>query len=86
MTILQTKVGGLWCAEVLERLDAYVDGSLPVAEKKAVEAHVQQCLQCAQFGKAYSAIVSSIREQVAASPLTNDDEASLDRVRKRLSI
>lgn len=59
----ENHVGGLWCREVLERLDAYVDGLLEPAELVAVQAHVQGCDQCARFGGAYARVVGALRSQ-----------------------
>ncbi len=54
-------VGGLWCHEVLEGLDAYVDGSLSPDALVAVQAHVAECTECARFGAAYARLVGALR-------------------------
>jgi predicted anti-sigma-YlaC factor YlaD len=40
------------CAGVDERLDDYVDGALPAAQTREVEAHLQGCAACRQEEKA----------------------------------
>lgn len=73
-------VGGLWCREVLEHLDGYVDGSLSPDALAAVQAHVAQCTECARFGAAYAQLVGALR--------TGDPDALGDaraaRLRERL--
>lgn len=73
--------GGLWCHEVLEHLDTYVDGGLDGATLAAVEAHVAVCTHCASFGSAYSRLVQALRSGDAASL----DAARLQRLRERVS-
>lgn len=53
--------GGLWCHEVLENLDAWVDGSLPDEVKAMAQAHLEACDHCTRFGGAYARVVTGLR-------------------------
>lgn len=57
----ERQVGGLWCHEVLQKLDAFVDGTLDEAASAAVRAHTAGCDNCARFGGAYGALVQALR-------------------------
>ena len=58
----ERQVGGLWCHEVLECLDAFVAGTLSPEMLPAVEAHVADCIECARFGAAYTRLVHALRK------------------------
>jgi anti-sigma factor RsiW len=77
----ERQVGGLWCSEVLEDLDAFVDGSLAPATLACVREHVLGCSQCARFGAAYARLVTALR----AGPSEGLDEARLQRLHRRLA-
>jgi anti-sigma factor RsiW len=77
----ERQVGGLWCREVLEHLDAFVDGELPGPTLASVQAHVAECTQCAQFGAAYARLVGALR----ASPDAALDEARMQRLKRHLA-
>lgn len=74
-------VGGLRCAEVLEKLDAFVDGTLDAATRAAIVAHVGGCQRCERFGGTYAEVVGRIR---AAARASEPEPAVLDRLRARL--
>ncbi|HHO49891.1 MAG TPA: hypothetical protein ENK18_03240 [Deltaproteobacteria bacterium] len=77
--------GGLWCHEVLERLDAYVDGSLPSDQRAAIEAHLAACDQCERFGGAYALLVGALRRGLgAARPLGSERARRLERHLQRI--
>jgi anti-sigma factor RsiW len=73
--------GGLWCHEVLDHLDAYVDGSLTAEQLTAVQQHVRVCQACAQFGAAYAGVVQTLR----STPVPVPKGGVLDRLHRRLS-
>jgi anti-sigma factor (TIGR02949 family) len=68
------------CRDVLERLDAYVDGELPPAEAAAVRDHLATCASCREalgakesLGKAirqapYYAAPAALKARIAQSP------------------
>jgi|GEM_PF-323404 len=66
-------IAGLWCDEVLAVLSDYVDGVLDDATRAQVEAHVQECDECARFGADFAAMVGAIRAQLASPPTVDDD-------------
>jgi len=49
------------CADVLERLDAWIDGDLDVAEAAAVKAHVDHCESCQAERQLAEAVVAELR-------------------------
>lgn len=62
----EREVGGLWCSEVLTRLDAFAEGELSDADRAQVHAHVAGCSVCERFGQHYAALVARFREHCAA--------------------
>jgi len=74
-------VGGLWCHEVLEHLDAFVDGTLQPEPLASVRDHVAECSECASFGAAYARLVTALR----TSPEAALGEARLQRLTARLA-
>jgi anti-sigma factor RsiW len=39
----------LACIEVVELVTEYIEGALPVAEQRGLEAHLEQCDGCAEY-------------------------------------
>jgi anti-sigma factor (TIGR02949 family) len=52
------------CAEIIRRLDEYVDRSLGPRERRQVEAHLAGCLDCAAKFRFEAALVTAIRERL----------------------
>jgi anti-sigma factor (TIGR02949 family) len=52
------------CAEIIRRLDEYVDRSLTPRERRQVEAHLDGCLECAAKFRFEAALVGTIRERL----------------------
>jgi mycothiol system anti-sigma-R factor len=50
------------CRDVLERLDAYVDGELPPAETSAVRDHLATCASCREALEAKESLGKAIRQ------------------------
>jgi anti-sigma factor (TIGR02949 family) len=74
-------VAGLSCSEVLEKLDAFLDGTIDGATRDAIALHVGGCDRCAKFGDAYTAVAKRVRT------VTGDeapDGGVLERLRERL--
>lgn len=65
--------GGLWCHQVLEALDGYVDGWLSDERRGAVDVHLASCGRCERFGGAYAATVTSIRRRLGQAPEPIDE-------------
>jgi len=81
----EREVAGLRCGEVLERLDAYLDGALEVPARERLEAHVRGCDQCARFGGVYAATVRALRGRLgAAEELPGEVAARLDAALRTL--
>lgn len=53
--------GGLWCHEVLQLLDDWVDESLPNEVAEQIAHHVAACDRCARFGGRYARLVATLR-------------------------
>ena len=77
----ERQVAGLWCHEVLEHLDRFVDGTLGPAELEAVRSHCADCTNCAEFGSAYARLVSALRTSTTSAL----DEARLQRLQARIA-
>lgn len=75
----QRVVGGLSCAEVLDRLSDYLDGELAAELCAALEEHLRGCDGCARFGGDFKATVVALREHLLAAP------APPSRLRERLA-
>jgi anti-sigma factor RsiW len=74
-------VAGLWCHEVLARLEDAVSGTLDDDEKARVTAHVAGCAQCEKFGARYAALIDTLRRQGAERGIEkDDDDARAERV------
>jgi anti-sigma factor RsiW len=66
-------VGGLWCHDVLERLEDAVSGTLADDEKAMVTAHVTGCTQCEKFGARYAAMIDVLKREGVTRDLVSDD-------------
>jgi anti-sigma factor RsiW len=78
----ETTIGGLRCADVLELLARFLDGSLDDETRRAVIAHLGGCERCERFGAMYSALVKKIRTMARSD---EPDPAVLSRLRTRLA-
>ena len=74
-------VGGAWCHEVLEMLEAYVEGTLSDEQLRALQAHVGECHTCASFGESYGKVVQAVRSGLQQE----SDTAVFERLSKRLA-
>lgn len=52
----------LRCQDIVELLDAYLDGALDAADAAALEAHLAGCGDCTAFMKTYRGTVRKSRE------------------------
>ena len=57
-------VGCSPCAEIIRRLDEYVDRCLAPRERRQVEAHLAECVECAAKFRFEAALVGAIRERL----------------------
>lgn len=75
------KVAGIRCMEVLAVLDDYVDGQVSNELKAQIEAHLQGCAWCTEFGGRYAHTVMQLRSKLAAKPTPSLDPMSLWKTR-----
>jgi anti-sigma factor RsiW len=80
---LDQVIAGLRCAEVLERLPLYLEGTLAPASRIALEEHVRQCRNCAAFGSAYREVVDQLHT-LLNEPSAPDPSAEA-RLQQRLA-
>lgn len=78
----EREIAGMVCSVVLEKLDAFVDGTLDACEREMIVAHVHGCDRCARFGAVYAAVTKGIRALTATGP--SPEAAVLERLRSRL--
>jgi anti-sigma factor RsiW len=50
------------CKDVVAHLGDFVDGDLPLAQRAAVEDHLDECSDCAAFYASYKHVVTSAAE------------------------
>lgn len=50
------------CNDVIAHLGDFVDGDLPLAQRAAVENHLDDCSDCATFYASYKHVVTSAAE------------------------
>ena len=69
------------CAEVILRLDDYLDRALDPLDLELVEEHLLECVACAEKFSFESSVLEGVRERLAriAAP-----EALLRTIRERL--
>lgn len=58
-------VSGFWCSQVLAILSQYMDGELDRGSAARVAEHVQSCESCRRFGAEFTAVVNSLKSQLA---------------------
>jgi len=61
----EREVAGLLCSQVLAVLSQYLDGELEAETARRLEAHAMDCDLCRQFGREFSAVVSSLKDKLA---------------------
>jgi anti-sigma factor RsiW len=69
---------GMRCGEVLDILEAYVDGDLPAAEEERVGVHLDSCPSCA----AELALARAIQSELRSLPLPDCPPEVLEKVRR----
>lgn len=79
---MERDIGGLRCGQVLELLDAFLDGSLDPAALAHVRAHLAGCSNCERFGGRYATTVETLRE-MAPPPAAEVKDRLLDRLFSR---
>ena len=60
------------CAEMLRRLDEYVDRSLTPPERRQVEVHLHQCLGCASQFQFEAVLLGLIRQRLRRIDIPRD--------------
>ena len=51
----------LTCRELIDQLDAYVDGSMPAEQRAALDAHFAVCTACVAYLKNYRQTIAMSR-------------------------
>ena len=69
---------GLACVDGVEMLMDYLEGTLPPAEREAIEVHVSGCPRCVAFVESYRQTPRILRAATAAA-LPEDLAPSLRR-------
>ncbi|MEZ4460535.1 MAG: zf-HC2 domain-containing protein [bacterium] len=62
------EVAGIRCMQVLAELGDYIDGELASERRSQIDAHLEGCTWCAQFGGRYANVVGQLqasREEIA---------------------
>ena len=60
----EKKVGGLSCAEVLTNLSDFIDGECSDYIQNAIEAHIDKCSECEQFGQGFAQMVNHLKTRL----------------------
>jgi len=55
----------LSCRELIEFLDDYVGGSLPISERAAFDAHLERCAACVRYLRGYQGTLRAVALSVA---------------------
>ncbi len=78
-------VGGMSCGDILAVLSDYIDGTLDVRTRSAVDEHLRGCDWCEHFGGRFAEVVQTLRQQLGEpEPLPPDIAARLrERLRRR---
>lgn len=83
MPDLDRVVAGLRCRDVLASLSEFLDGTLASDRVAAIQAHLEGCSTCAQFGTEMSHLLSSLRAgRTSVSPSLGTE--ALARLRNRI--
>lgn len=82
--MIEYSPGGFLCSQVLARLSDFLDGDLAPAERLAVEAHVRECVRCAQFGGAVAVVLQGLRQQLRAETPIGLDAGAAARLAEAL--
>lgn len=73
------ELAGIRCSEILERLSDVLEGSLEPDVARRVQAHLEGCAWCAQFGAEFSAVVGALQSELAG-PAEVDGDATAQLV------
>lgn len=72
---------GISCAEMVLRLDDYVDRALSPTELELVEQHLLDCVTCAEQFSFEVSLIAALRQRLHRVPVPED---LLARIRVRL--
>jgi len=76
-------VAGMTCGQVLAVLSDFLDGELDAVKRRHVTEHLRGCDWCERFGGRFSAIIGSLRRELAEPPPLNAEVTS--RLRSRIA-
>ena len=66
------------CREGVGQLMEYTEGTLPRAQRGALEAHVHGCVRCRKFVASYRATVRLMRQETADRLQASNDDAQFE--------
>jgi anti-sigma factor RsiW len=72
---------GISCAEMVPRLDDYVDRALSETESELVERHLGECVSCADRFRFEVSLIKALRRRLRRVPLP---ASLLPSIRRRL--
>ena len=70
------------CREAARRLDDYVDRELDPKEQRLVEAHLEECAQCASEYRFEASLLRQVRDKVRRIDVPSD---LMTKISKRLA-
>lgn len=73
------------CAEVLQRLDDYIDGELSVSEMELVRSHLSCCAECAAAYRRELHLIGLVRARLGQVAVPSDLGARLAATLRELS-
>lgn len=83
MPDLDRVVAGLRCRDVLASLSEFLDGTLAADRVTAIQAHLEGCSTCAQFGTDMTRLLASLRSgRTDVSPPLGDE--AIRHLRERI--
>ncbi len=55
------RIGTLRCRDLMPHLGGYVDHEISAELREAIDAHLEGCPECADFGSEYARLVDTLR-------------------------
>lgn len=67
------------CSDAVARLEPFLDGELPLAQRRKVAFHLRICRECAPLFRFEAGLNSRIEETLSSAPLQNETRALVER-------